>query len=183
MKKLFLNIFALGMVMASFTACEDAENDVDLSNLTPITLTADDGSTYVQWEERILSEDDFWIADDEQVDLSNVDLFQSSIQEGIYSFARLKFETDEYGNQTRNFNTESWDTICAGVFSEDYNKANDAEAEAEYKAINTKLQRIDKTLELELENLESEREAIQTEIESVSKVIQDNIEGSFNTFS
>ena len=38
-------------------------------------------------------------------------------------------------------------------------------------------------LELELDQLETEREAIQTEIESVSKVIDDNIEKSFNTFS
>lgn len=39
MKKLFLNIFALGMVMASFTACEDAENDV-IDNMVYISEAA-----------------------------------------------------------------------------------------------------------------------------------------------
>lgn len=39
MKKIALNIFALGMVVASFTACEDAENDV-IDNMVYISEAA-----------------------------------------------------------------------------------------------------------------------------------------------
>ena len=46
-----------------------------------------------------------------------------------------------------------------------------------------KIQKIDKKLELRLDQLNSERSAIEQEIESVSKVIEDNIEKSFDAFS
>ena len=154
---------------------DDAGNDV----YTPVTLTASDGSTYTQYEKRILTEEDFVIVDD----LNDVDMFQEAIQDGTYTFARMTFENDAEGNKIRTFKTESWDTICAGAISEKYDKTDDAQAQAEYDAVNSRLQKIDKMLELELDQLESEREAIQTEIESVEKVIDDNIEKSFNTFS
>ena len=42
---------------------------------------------------------------------------------------------------------------------------------------------MDKRLELRLDQLESQRNAIQTEIESITKVIENNIEKSFNVFN
>jgi len=38
-------------------------------------------------------------------------------------------------------------------------------------------------LELELDKLETERNALQTEIDAVSKVLKDNVEKTYNTFT
>ena len=54
------------------------------------------------------------------------------------------------------------------------------------KEINAKteiIQQEDKNLELKLQKLDNERTQITTEIEAVEKVINDNIEGSYKTFS
>lgn len=137
------------------------------------TQDADDGSgNSVQ----TFGINDFLIVDD----LDDVDNFQNAIQNGIYYFAKLG-ENSETGE--RQFKTESWDSIGGGAISEDYDYSDDAQAEAEYKVIQDKVQNIDKKLELQLNQLETERDAIQKEIESVSKVIDDNVESSFKTFS
>ena len=77
----------------------------------------------------------------------------------------------------------------------DENAYNDAYAQYEYetylydqknKEINAKtevIQQEDKNLELKLQRLDNERTQITTEIEAVKKVINDNIEGSYKTFS
>lgn len=121
--------------------------------------------------------DDFMIVEE---GLDDVDNFQQSIQDGIYYFATLE-DNDETGE--KELKTQSWDTLDGGVLSEVADESDDKAAEAEYDAAQDKIQRVDKKLELQLDQLESERSAIQTEIESVSKVIDDNIEGSFKVFS
>ena len=45
------------------------------------------------------------------------------------------------------------------------------------------IQQEDKNLELKLTRLDNERNAVNTEIEAVKKVIQDNIDKSYKTFS
>ena len=53
-------------------------------------------------------------------------------------------------------------------------------------ALNAKtevIQQEDKNLELKLQRLDNERTQITTEIEAVEKVINDNIEASYKTFS
>ena len=92
-------------------------------------------------------------------------------------------EDSETGAYTNRFITQGGDVLGGGAILEEYDKTDDAEAEAKFQRIEARLQKIDKTLELELDQIESERSAIQTEIESVSKVIDDNIESSFKTFS
>ncbi len=144
--------------------------------LETITREDENGSNVTYLVNRQFNESDFMIVDN----LDDTDLFQQSIQNGIYYFAKqeLNTETNKYV-----FKTESWETIGGGAIGEEYNKSDDAKAEAEYKATNDKLQSMDKKLELKLTELETERNAIQTEIDSVSKVIDDNVEKSFNTFS
>ncbi len=56
----------------------------------------------------------------------------------------------------------------------------------EQQAINAKtsiIQSEDKNLELKLTRLDNERNAVKTEIDAVKKVVDDNIEKSFKTFS
>ncbi len=61
-----------------------------------------------------------------------------------------------------------------------------AEYDKEQQLINAKTSVIhnqDKNLELKLTRLDNERNAVKTEIDAVQKVIQDNIESSYKTFS
>lgn len=130
-------------------------------------------------ETRPFIEDDFIIVDG----LNDVDNFQSAIKEGVYYFATRESGAERNDNGTLPFNTLSWETLGAGAITEEYDKTDDAAAEAEFKSKQDKIQSIDKKLELQLDKLESERSAIETEIESVSKVIKDNVESTFKTFS
>ena len=81
------------------------------------------------------------------------------------------------------FKTESWDNLQSGAITEEYDTTDDARAQAEYDRVQSEIQSKDKKLELELDRLNTEREAITTEMESVKKVIEDNVETSFKTFS
>ena len=153
-----------------------AINIQDGENPEIILKEDEEGNSQQMLVHREFNVNDFMIVDD----LNDVDNFQNAIQNGVYFFAKreLNTETNMY-----EFKTESWDTIGGGAIGEVYDTADDAEAEAEYKAMSDKIQNIDKKLELQLNKLETERNAIQTEIESISKVIDDNIESSFKTFS
>lgn len=130
----------------------------------------------ITYQEHPFKKTDFMIVDN----LNDVDLFQNAIKNGTYYFATLG-ENSETGEP--KMQTESWETLGAGKILEEYDTADDAAAEAEFKATEDKIQLIDKKLELQLSKLETEREAIQTEIDSVSKVIEDNVESSFKVFS
>lgn len=128
----------------------------------------------------ILSAADFMIVEN----LDDVDAFQLAIQNGDYYFATMnEIEYDEAGNAQVSFKTDSWETLGGSVIQEEYDKSDDAEAEAVFQNKQTKIQNADKKLELKLDQLESERTAIQTEIDSVTKVIDDNIEKGFKAFS
>ena len=144
------------------------------------TVKKDDGTSEIQQVNNVLDENDFLIADN----LDDVDAFQLALQNGDYYFATMdEIEVDESGRPKVKFTTEGWETMGGNAISEDYDKTDDAEAEAAYRAKTDKIQHQDKQLELRLSQLDSERNAIQTEIDSITKVIDDNIEGTFKTFS
>ena len=129
---------------------------------------------------QLLTNDDFLIVDN----LEDVDAFQLAIQNGDYYFATMdQVEYDDAGNPQVHFTTDGWETIAGGAISEEYDKEDDARAEAAFKNKEDTIHNQDKKLELKIDQLESERQAIQTEIESVSKVIDNNIEKSFKTFN
>lgn len=83
---------------------------------------------------------------------------------------------------TKNFewHSISWDAVAA--ISDSYYTEDDDAAKAKYDRLQAQIQAQDKKLELELDNIETQRQAVTTEVESVEKVIQENIEGSFNAF-
>ncbi len=112
-------------------------------------------------------------------DLDDVDHFQHALQSGTYYFATMKKEDDG----TIRFESDSIENIGGGSISEVYDEADDKEAQAEYDNTMNKIQKTDKSLEMELDKLETERNALQTEMDSVSSVIKDNIDKSFKVFS
>lgn len=132
-----------------------------------------------QDSDKPLTSDDFIIIDG----LEDPATFQDSIQKGYLYFATLQKSTDANGEESFDFKTDLWENIGGAAISEQYDTSDDAAAEAKYNATTEKIQLMDKKLELQLSKLETERNAIQTELDSVSKVIEDNIEGSFKVFS
>jgi len=68
-------------------------------------------------------------------------------------------------------------------FRQTYYTEDDAAAKARYDAAMARVQRLDKQLELKLNQVETQHKAVETEIESVDKVISNNIESSFKYFS
>ena len=84
-----------------------------------------------------------------------------------------------------NINNErvniSWSEVTA--ICDILDTSDDAAVAAEYEAQSAFWQQKDKQLELEVKKLETEHNALQTEIDSVKKVINDNVEKSFKTFS
>ncbi len=139
------------------------------------TIVAEDGTEKEYYVQQKYSEKDFVIAPD----LDNVDVFQNAIKEGVYFFAQLEpsSESDE-----KVLKIKGWETLGGGAISEEYDKTDDAAAEAEFKTTQARIQKLDKKLELRLDQLETQRSAITTEMESIEKVIQDNVEQSFKTF-
>lgn len=125
--------------------------------------------------ERKLTEKDFMIVED----VNDADKFNKYIEEGVFLFAKL-VENPDTGQ--KEFEAHSWESLGNGVISEEYDKSDDAAAEAKYDKVRNETQRLDKALEMELDKLETERNAIQTEMDSISKVIDDNIEKTFKIF-
>lgn len=68
-------------------------------------------------------------------------------------------------------------------FRQTYYTEDDGAAKAKYDAAIARVQRLDKQLELKLNQVETQHKAVETEVESVDKIISNNIEGSFKYFS
>lgn len=68
-------------------------------------------------------------------------------------------------------------------FRQTYYTEDDGAAKAQYDAAMARVQRLDKQLELKLNQVETQHKAVETEVESVDKIISNNIEGSFKYFS
>ena len=149
---------------------------IDLTNCTFRDGVDEEGNEVTYYVEQKYTENDFIV--DET--LTDVSAFQNAIRNGTYFFAQTAV-LPETGEEV--FKTEHWDTIGGSAIRDALDKTDDAEAEAEYERIQTKIHSQDRKLELKLDQLETNRQAIQTEIESVEKVIEENIEKSFNVFS
>lgn len=68
-------------------------------------------------------------------------------------------------------------------FRQQYYTEDDAAAKAKYDSAMARVQRLDKQLELKLNQVETQHKAVETEVESVDKIISSNIESSFKYFS
>ena len=157
------------------------ENDekyakMDFSDYVIETRVDDKGNSYEEYVKYDFTEKDFMIVDD----LDDVTNFQMAIENGTYYFARYK-ENSQTGE--KELRTEGWDVLGGGAITEEYDKSDDAQAEAEYNTIQDRIQAQDKKLELRLDQIETDRNAIQTEMDSVQKVMEDNIDSTFKIFS
>ena len=106
---------------------------------------------------------------------SGPNYLQDCLRNGKYLIQRFDSSADE--PTWRNI---SWDATAN--ISDSYYQDNDDAAKAKYDRLQQQIQAQDKKLELELDNVETQRSAVKTEEDSVKKVIDENIEKSFNAF-
>lgn len=115
---------------------------------------------------------------DSESGISDINYLQECLRNGKYLIQKL--DQNENLESGWRWSDISWDT--ASNITDSYYTDDDATAKAKYDRIQSQIQAQDKKLELELDNIETQRSAVTTEIESVEKVINENIEGSFNAF-
>ena len=103
---------------------------------------------------------------------------QDCLRNGKYLLEQGK--VDQNTDEGFRWSSVSWDTTSN--ISDSYYTEDDDAAKAKYDRLQSQIQAQDKKLELELDNIETQRSAVTTEVESVEKVINDDIEGTFNAF-
>lgn len=103
---------------------------------------------------------------------------QDCLRNGKYLIQKGGVDTEDENKY--KWKNVSWD--CVATIQDGYYQDDDDTAKAKYDRLQNEIQAQDKKLELELDNIETQRSAVTTEEESVKKVIDENIEGSFNAF-
>ena len=113
---------------------------------------------------------------------NNSDWLKNMIECGRLSIMKLNHNTstDVYSLDTI---TISADANLAHTQTTTIDKTALAKAEAKYNHDMKQIDKKDKRYDLELSKLDTERNALQTEYDSVKKVIDENIEKTFNIFS
>ena len=118
-----------------------------------------------------LTKADFFI----MKEIKNADTLKLNLEEGNMFFAP----------KTKSSITNDWDYKSPQVLSNvsiEYDKTDDAAANAEYETKVKAAEAKDSLLEMRLDQLNTEHRSIETEMESLQKVIDDNVESSFGTF-
>ena len=98
-------------------------------------------------------------------------------------FKTVKFQSDG-AQYTLNVETVTDDVAYQDAMNQYYYK--NAQYDKMIQDLNAKtsiIQQEDRTLELRLKQLDTEHNALKSEIEAVSKVVKDNVDSSFKTFS
>lgn len=103
---------------------------------------------------------------------------QECLRNGKYLIQKPSGEKDE--DDKTEWRNVSWDAI--GSIKDNYYQDDDDVAKSKYDRLQREVQNQDKKLELELDNVETQRNAVQTEMDSVDKVMEENVEKTFNAF-
>lgn len=111
----------------------------------------------------------------------NSDTPDSALQRNLVNGYWLIQTLDDGEGGTNDYVTMS--IAGESSFRQTYYTEDDGAAKAKYDAAMARVQRLDKQLELKLNQVETQHKAVETEIESVDKIISNNIEGSFKYFS
>lgn len=131
-----------------------------------------------------LADGEFYVLED----IKDPDVLKTNLEQGNMYFATEKDTYDkekdkELGISTANI--DKWDMKSPEMLSgvrKDYDRSDDAAADARYQKRMRKFEKEDAALEMRLQELETQHRAVSTEMESLEKVIDDNTEKSFGTF-
>ena len=103
--------------------------------------------------------------------------------DGNGRFTSVKFDDDSIV-YTLNTETVTDDAAYQDAMNEYHYKVQQYEKTiADINARTSIIQEEDRTLELRLKQLDTEQNALKTEMEAVKKVISENVEATFKTFS
>ena len=103
--------------------------------------------------------------------------------DGSGRFSSVKFDDDSIV-YTLNTETVTNEAAYQDAMNEYlYKKAQYEKTIADINAKTSIIQKEDRTLELRLKQLDTEQNALKTEMEAVKKVIKDNVDATFKTFS
>ena len=108
------------------------------------------------------------------------DWLKAMIECGMLSISTLENENGKYSLDTTTVSVEG---ALRYTQTSTIDKTALAKAEAKYEHDLKQIDNKDKKYDLELSKLDTERNALQTEYDSVKKVVQENIEKTFNLFS
>lgn len=117
-------------------------------------------------------------------EIRDADVLKTNLEQGNMFFATEKDLSDKKGNEEIS-NIDKWDMKSPEMLSgvrKDYDRSDDAAADAKYQKRMRKFEKQDAALEMRLQELETQHRAVSTEMESLEKVIDDNTEKSFGTF-
>ena len=150
----------------------------EMMKKNPRELEFDESGNPIDNQGSIFSEDDFMICKN----LDDNDKFMQALESGVYYFATLEKTDSANSQEDGNFYFKTQGLDDTGSIRSELDKSDDAQAQAEYERISTKIEKQDKIMQMELDRLEAQRSAITTEMDSVSKVIEDNIDKTFKIF-
>lgn len=108
---------------------------------------------------------------------SNVNYLQNCLRNGKYIIEKFYADSQALDDPWKEV---SWDS--ASNIADQYYEKDDAAAKAKYDRLTKQVETQDKKLQLDLDNVETQRDAVKTEMESVQKVINENIEKTFDAF-
>ncbi|MCD8025211.1 MAG: hypothetical protein LUE64_06715 [Candidatus Gastranaerophilales bacterium] len=168
------------------------------------TVTNDDGNSYLAYYE--VNGTKYYLSAEQLsagTEVNSATSVQQLSKTVTQDYAISSYETNDTGRTTSisvitgtdddgNDVSTTYELTCTSVEDEEaYEQAMlDYEYyqslyEKEVSDLNAKteaIQQKDKTLELELKQLDTDQDAISTEMDAVQKVIEDNVESTFNTF-
>ncbi len=120
--------------------------------------------------------------------IDNTDLFQNALRQGtlLMQTGTSSDLVDAEGTALQSSGVINWTNFAWEAnesFSDDLYTEDDNLALARYETEMSKIQALDKALDVELSQVETQQKACQNELESVEKVLEKNVESSFKTFS
>ena len=180
----------------SFNISENDMTDETLLNTFSIYLTKSESGEYTP---NFIRNKEITSANGEYTNIPSYSYDPSGTYTQAKSTDNCKLEFDANGRITRigipnNYGDYDWAdlTVSTEVDNDAYEEAmkdynyEKIQYDKTQEEINLKtsiVQQQDKNLELKLTRLDNERNAVNTEIEAVKKVVSDNIEKSYKTFS
>ncbi len=170
---------------------KDDYNSVTISanggtTVTEAVYTPEQQATYDKWQEELKQAEKAWDAYDNYVKASSEATGVSGSSVDLYnqlsSNPQFLIQGLLSGYLTLVKDGQDVSISSATNILEQYDKTDDAAAEAEYNAQMAKINRKEKIIDQQMKNLDTEHSAMQQEIESIKSIIKDHADKDFNLF-
>ena len=158
----------------------------DGSTITEAVYTPEQQAVYDNWQKEVKQAEQQWTAYDNYVKTSSEATGVSGSSVDLYnqlsSNPQFLIQGLLSGYLTLVKDGQDVSISSATNVLEQYDKSDDAAAEAEYNAQMAKINRKEKMLDQQMKNLDTEHSAMQQEVESIKSIIKNHAEKDFNLF-